>query len=533
MSFPSPRTALLATGLLTGCLSNPPTEPEPPAPTPGPSEVRGSHVLHYRTDEGDFTQPIIDPPTTPLEAFALEADGPRPLTVLQSTDGTFRIPNAPAGKYYLRFGTLYLFTDSREVNLDRYDLGRQDARTVSTLPSAAVTLSGMRVQDQRSLPRWQIVSAHAGVNAYAYAREQVPAGAASLSRLPVDYRQDYPQQKRLLDASRGDVLYFSDYINRRTGNTYYAAVERFFTQRVQMSANPADTLHLEGALQPLAPRTLSFDWRRADYQGYRALVHPDAVTQPPELYVQPTVGSADAWYGYAGDLLSAGSTTTGPHTERFDFTYGNPYPTTWGEVVTLAQRFNLDLLLPGTTYGTLTAALHDTRRVTAVSAQGVFAPRVSPVRNMTVDGADAQRARTLGSLTPRVAWTAPEVGTPSVYRVRVSRLYVSKDGTRTEASHVAYLSTKETSVDVLPGLLLPGQTYVFTIFAYLTPEVDLSSHPYAHQVSTDVADAQTLSGILSTPTTLGPQRAGLTDAPAPTAPDALEFKAPGHAARTP
>ncbi|WNG16910.1 hypothetical protein [Cystobacter fuscus] len=494
-------------------------------PDAGGGEVHGSRVLHYRTDLADFTQPIA----SELQAFALEEGGLRPLTVVTAPEGTFRIPDAPAGQYYLRLGTFHLLTDSRFVNLDLYSLGRQDAeRATSRSAAVTVTASNLPLQPLDTYPRWEAVSSNLGTSASVDTDEPVPAGQASVSGLPATYNSYYPEIPRLLDASRGDYLYFTHLIERDNGTSSYMAVDRFFTQGV--SLRPDETTALEGVFQEARPRTLTLEWWRSRFEAYKLQVHPRVTTSEQDITISPTAWSADAWYGYSGDLMYSYS-GAGLTDVVTSFTYGNPYPFSWGEVIILSHFSRIDVRLPGTSSGWLRQGLKDTRRVADVAKGGPFAPRISPAQDVTVDGIDAQREHTLGSLTPRLRWKAPLLGTPSAYRVRITHL--SANGNSTRTSHVAYLSTKETSIDVFPGILQPGQKYVFMVSAYLTPGVDLSTHPYANQVLTDVASADAVSSILSTPASVGPERASLPLVTEPSSTESLEFKAPRHFARGP
>ncbi|MBM7118601.1 fibronectin type III domain-containing protein [Archangium primigenium] len=497
--------------------------PDAGGPDAGSLVVHGSHLLHYRTDVADFTQPR-SPPSTGIQAFALESGGGlRPLTVALAADGSFRIPDAPAGQYYLRYGTLHLLTDARSVNLDGYELGRQDAQPGEALSPATLTAYNLPPPEFDSFPTVQAISSNLGLSAYIDLEEAVPGGATAIVDRPATYSQYYPANPVRLDASRGDYQYITTFAERSTGaGLFYSAVDRYFTQG-GLSMNPGTPLVVRGELLESRPRTLVFDWWRSRFEAYRHQVSTQVVRSAQYFTVSPTAWSADHWYGYVGDLMSTAA-MQGYSDERLVFSYGNPYPFSWGEVLTLSHNFQVNLRLPGTTSGSISVGLADTRPIAHVSPQQPFAPRITPAQDVTVDGVDAQQARTLGSLTPTVRWKAPLVGTPSAYRVRVSRL--SASGTRTVATHVAYLSTKDTSVTVFPGILQPGQTYLFTVIAYLTPGIDLATNPYGHQRLTDVADADAMSAPLTTPAALAGEKARLAVEPAPGESAALELKAP-------
>ncbi|WP_375771315.1 hypothetical protein NR798_10570 [Archangium gephyra] len=464
-----------------------------------PYEVSGSRVMHYRLDIGDFTQPVTaDPLASELKAFTLEDGGTRALTVQTSPDGTFRVTDAPAGRYYLQLGSLYVVSDSRTVNLDRYDLGRRDRATAASVP-VTISASNLEPQPDESYPSWDAVSSNLGEAATLYADVPVPAGATSVSMLPVNYFSMVAPGGLLVNASRGDRLYVNHTTTRDTDTFSYTTIDRFFTPGpVTMSATTSTDL--SGTFQEAPQYTAGFEWWRSRFEAYQVQVHPQSRPTSQWLSISPTPWSSDSWYGYSGDLMFA--SLSGITDLVTTVTYGNPYPFSWGAVATFSHNFSTPTRLPGTTSGGITASLSDTRRLSTAIA-GPIAPRVTPPWDLTVNGFNAQQELMLPTLTPRLTWKAPLVGTPSAYRVRITRLYVS--GTRTATSIVGTLHTTGTSVDVPPGVMQLGQKYAITVYAYVAPGVSLAAQPYVMESLVDVASASTVSSILSTPTSLAPE----------------------------
>ena len=509
------QTVLVASLLLAGCDSKPDKQPV------NPNEVQGSRVLHYRTDQGDFSQPDTSRPEA-LEAFVLEAGQRRAFQVVMAEDGTFRIPDAPAGKYYLRDGTVYLYTDARAVNLDFHELGRQDTQKTLQQPAVNLTLSNLAPQPFDSYPNWQGVSAQVGLVASIYAQEPIPAGATSVSRLAADYFQNVPAETVLLDGARGDVLYVLGYAESERDGIITSVADRFFTQKVTQRDGEVTTL--EGTFQELPRKQLTVDWRLQDFESYRTQVHPDATSRAQNLSIMPTAGGSDVWYGYSGELVTAATYRT-PTSTVLDLAYGTPYPASWGEALNIRHAFRLDVAEPGTVLVDGSFALSDTRPV-AEALKGPLTPRLSPAQDLTVEGQDGRKARTLGSLAPRLAWAAPRLGTPSVYRVRIRRKSAQPGFTTLHS--VATISTTETALDLPPGILEPGQQYVFQVSAMWVPGMDLAAQPYAYLRSTNLAEADTVSGLLSTPAALAPTHTVPAQVPALSAAEALELRRTPH-----
>jgi hypothetical protein len=465
-----------------------------------PNEVRGSRVMHYRIDIGDFTQPM-DPLAPELKAFTLSDGGTRPLTVQTATDGTFRIPDAPAGRYYLQLGTLYVVSDSRTMNLNRYELGRRDQVGAASVP-VTVTASNLEPLPYGGRPRWEAVSTNLGAWVYLNSETGVAAGTTSVDKHVVRYDSMTTGDDRLVTASRGDRLYVNSMSDRDNGTFTYSTLERFFTPG-PVTMSPTVSTDLSGTFQVAPQYTASFEWWRSRFEAYQVQVHPQSIPSGQGLSISPTPWDSESWYGYAGDLMNA-YIDPGITDLVTSVTYGNPYPFSWGATTTVSHNFQVTAtLLPGTTYGGVNGSLSDTRKLSVATA-GPIAPRLTPAWDLAVDGRNAQQAAlTLGSLTPRITWKAPLVGTPSGYRVRLSRLSVS--GTRTVATAVSTFHTSDTSVDVPPGVLQLGQKYAITVYAYLTPGVSYATRPYVLESLVDLASATTVSSILSTPAALAPE----------------------------
>ncbi|WNG55384.1 hypothetical protein F0U59_11785 [Archangium gephyra] len=466
-----------------------------------PYEVRGSRVMHYRIDIGDFTQPV-DPLSPELKAFTFSDGGTRPLTVQTSPDGTFRVTDAPAGRYYLQLGTLYIVSDSRTMDLDRYDLGRRDRASTTTPLPVTVSASNLAPQPYDDFPSFEAVSSNLGEFAYLNASAPVLAGATSVDQLPVRYTSTNTVDELLVNASRGDRLYINALAERDNGTFTYSTIDRFFTPE-PLTMSPTVSTDLYGTFQ-LAPQyTARFEWWRSRFEAYQVQVHPQSVPSGQGLGISPTPWDSESWYGYSGDLMFASIHPSEITDLVTSITYGNPYPFSWGAVVGISHGFQVPAtLLPGTSWGGISGSLIDTRKL-SVATTGPITPRITPAWDLAVDGHNAQQALTLASLTPRITWKAPLVGSPSAYRVRLSRL--SASSTRTVASAVSTIHTSETFVDVPPGILQPGQKYAITVYSYLTPGVSLAVRPYVMESLADIASATTVSSILSTPAALAPE----------------------------
>ena len=129
---------------------------------------------------------------------------------------------------------------------------------------------------------------------------------------------------------------------------------------------------------------------------------------------------------------------------------------------------------------------------TLPSSTSPIAPLVGVVQNPSINGNSFFANQSGVGLTPTLTWSAPSVGTATFYRVRVYQL-INNDGNTTLAN-IAGLSTQATSLQIPPGLLTAGQTYVFLINARYTSGLNFAKNPYFQGPST--AYAQVASGVI-------------------------------------
>lgn len=487
-----------------GLTSEPsPTSGETLDVTPLSTQVTGSRFVHHRTDIGDFTSPV-DPITQPLGAFVVENGVKRPLTVQHATDGTFRILDAPPGEYFIQLDASYaLATDSRSVNLDRYVLGRPDVARISTNP-LPVTFSASNLAPAPDGARFWLISSNAGAVGDFYG--PVPANVTQLTDAPFEYFDYMYGDMPIIDGAQGDWVSIHQMVEREGDGFTYTTVDRALVpEPFTLSADPAVPTVISGTFQPVPQQTVEFTWARSRFEAWRTHTHPQAHVSAAghEFIINPTAWGDDAYYGWLGELMYAqvpySATDISPR-----ITFGNPY-LSWGAAGNIYHRFpNPALLLPGTSQlssNLLVPMLRDQRPLRDFT--GTIAPRVSPPQALQVDAQSAWQPHTLASLTPHLTWQAPRIGTPSAYRVHLYRLYTLPYlPTITRVSSVARFLTGRTSLTVPPGVLQPGEHYVFRITAIVTPGVDYASQPFAAEFMIDVASADVVSSILTAPGTL-------------------------------
>lgn len=169
--------------------------------------------------------------------------------------------------------------------------------------------------------------------------------------------------------------------------------------------------------------------------------------------------------------------------------YHNPFPSDWPLLLRIVAPYAMQVTVPGATPGYVFAELAIVSEVGPTMAQNIV---IGPVREIRVNGTSAIGDLANVSTTPRLSWSAPQLGTATGYVVTVHRLFQVGGSTRDE--QVLELVSTSTEVLIPPGYLDSGQSYLVRIDALAMPNTDLASAPRRRSLPFAIAGA--LSGII-------------------------------------
>jgi hypothetical protein len=445
------------------------------------SDVKGTVVYHYHGEAGVLDQPAALTGVQVL-AYVMENGAWKPYPGAGHDDGSFTIPDVPAGPFLVDVGGLYLHTTARELDLGADLGGRPDAVVPSNPSLVGGDLQNLSPWSTGDLVEW--VSPGAGGVAYGFSNgADLPAGATSIGTLTSDWLGS------LVDGNKGDVLYVTQLHMQTAATTYYASVVRFasFENIEQVDGSLTSVM---GAFTGVpADQTVTVDIRGSEFAKHGKEVNPGATGAAYDLATAPGAGAL-GMLGFSADLLDV---YPGESDAKVNAQIGNPFPAAWGTTVYAGETFNVDFTAQGATAAT---SQYGSIIVTAPpdqAAAGPIVPVVTPVLSPTIDGKDAFGAVDGLSLTPTLAWKAPAVGTPSGYGVTVYRL--SNVGGASQLDYRAYVATTDTSLTLPPDLLEKGQSYVFVITARVSP-IDMASAP--NRASPSWASADAITGVATT-----------------------------------
>jgi len=465
--------------------------------------VTGLYTFLFHSASGGSTQQPLDLSTSVIEALAPNGVGGFEVipATARRTDGTYAIAGVPEGPHWVRLGSRYVWHDQAFVDWSFDLFGRADV----TFPSLATRLE----LNAGNLAPWQTNDTLAWVvpqHGLSFAMPLTDPTVFNAPRLGETALGAFGFElgpngffSGLLDAAKGDLAYVNQLATLPAVQQPAAGPVRVLARSMVLppltTTEGTTTPVTSGFLDIAANAKLRLRWSRASFARHGDAVHPGAPQSASFVAVSsfalsPTFGSPSDAYSLV-EFNTLGS-------QDVDFgqlRYGNPFPTDWNRTLDTFVSFTKNYLAPGATVseplvrGLSTSLLIDP--ASRDDANVTLAPGMSPPRHAQVNG-KTLFANQLGvGTTPVVSWSAPEVGTPGRYLMRIFELRAN--GTRSSFRSVATLSTAQTSLTVPPGLLQAGHVYVFTIAAVGTGAP--VSQP--NRTSLPFAFATTMSAIVS------------------------------------
>jgi hypothetical protein len=463
---------LLALALLAGCKH---ADPQPGAPSTSPtggtggtvagsSNVVGMNYDVYVNGGHEVVMPY-GPDKFAVAALVPKADGQ--FTVIEGTvakDGSFTIPNVPAGTYYLRYSNpsivdgvpFFMVTSERTLDFGERIGGRPDVLPANIKPTPLVI-------DADGLSPWKEFSDGLSIFSvgartyslgiqYAGASSEPHEGETELRGFTTDVSQfDNPT---LVDGSKGDSVVITQLVDRVSGHYAYSAVSRAFTPDPFTQAD-GQQVRISGSFHEAAAVGAVLDFRGTQFAALADQVHPGVQADATiELDADPGAPGREAFGG--ADLLygSFDETTNGGNIdEQLMLDFGSPFPADWTMVdayATYQVEFSPEEKFTG---------LVGISGPLSMLKDAPIAPGISPPRNLRVQGQPAAMGASGTGLTPTIAWDAPSTGTATVYSVRIWQ---------TDGKDVLYrtnFTTTERSVVVPPGFIQPGAHYFLVVRA--------------------------------------------------------------------
>lgn len=484
-------------------------EVKDPPPVENDTSVRVRSVERYHTANGVVERPA-DFTTSPVELFVLEGGTFRSIPGAPGSAGEFEFQDVPDGTYYIKRGSLYTITSARRVDLGNHRLGRADQEPIpstSSRPQAWLDIDGLEPwpsADEQNLAGLELVSGEVDVTGSLGTGSVLGLGQTSVEGRSVSFNNLVAALPYRFEQARGDRAWVNQFMPRGAGTLPDGSTQRYSTVVRSLYLPPfsfdgSGYLPVSGTFQSLPMKEFSLDWRLSAFTSQAAAAHPAASISYTNFSIYPAAHGLDAagWVGYSGELL----TLDMPDNHSSDFSgqlvYGNPFPSTWGEVASGGVSFVVEYTVPGATEPLgYSANLSVTDRASALSGQPLQ-PRILQPRAMKIDGGDASESRPLALGSHVISWQPPASGQVSAYRMRLMQYQVESGWARRKGLVTFAVTPGVTSVQLPADVLKPASYYLIELSAVSIPGYTVEDAGSLYSVPYAVAD--TLSGLLSTP----------------------------------
>lgn len=451
--------------------------------------IRGTRIVSSVTDSG-----VVDNPddTTAFPISAIYSDYSGTYHQAQgngSTAGTFTIPAVPTGYYWLQHGQKnYFYTSTSNIDTGYSWLGRNDVAYSNAGTYLSLNLTGLNAWQSSDRLEWFVS------NAGSFAEwwwPSYPIGSTTMSG-----NFGFATGTPLSSASSGDQAYISQLSTVDVNGFQLQFLSRVLGPTSVTTLNGGGTSVIGNLVAVPLTSTIRVNIKGSAFFGLQSSVNPNAVSTATYAYLSALPGSDKGFLTSSADLIMY-ENSNGPLENDLDLgdrQFGNPYPSSWGVVLSYEHIFNVSYLAPNATAPVNKQAVVLLYTTTLPSATSPLTPLVGPVSSPLVQGSNFFNDQYSVGTTPTISWSAPTVGTATGYVVVVYQL--SADSSfNSQVASVASLYTTKTSIKLPPNLLLPGNTYVFDIVAYHRQGIDFETEPY--RKSLPEAYAECLSGRIT------------------------------------
>lgn len=447
--------------------------------------IHGSYIDKYWTSDGISTDVPNDMSGWYIAALVPQEDGS--FAEIQGTgneDGTFTIPDVPAGKYWLTLNGEMYWTDSTAFDYGSDFVGRpyNPEQVINT--TFAFNLFALNPQ-QECCYGLQLLSPNANVY---------------LNTSGVNYDStvfnstEGPYSVMPIDPAKGDTSYMLqwDRVDRSSGmalKTYVTAVTSGLAFD-SLATNPDAITTVEGNMGGPA-KAFNLNVKGSEWSKLFITAGPGMSDMSPffaNLSVLPFVTDKFAWGAWFGwhDLATMDAIATSIDQDLGTFRYVNPYPTSWKTVLAAQQYARIPVYVPGSSSPTYFEV--GSSFMTDSMPTGPIAPLMSNVKSPKINGEDFFAVNTTSGPTVTLSWDPPTGLAPFGYNVSIYNVY---DGGN---EWYGDLYTGETSVTIPSGFLEPGNSYVFVVRAMADARANVKISPWRSKLP--MADGSIVSGPL-------------------------------------
>jgi hypothetical protein len=446
-------------------------------------------------------------------------------------NGTFEIPNVPAGYYWLRLGPRDTYWTSSSI----FDMS-SDVFVTTATPTTSVLSTTYLNFNFTSLE----ATAAAGVVQVDFLESIATRYSGSTKAGSTTFTGTFGIGSNL------DFSVIKNAYVRQYEPTAFGSINGYILGPALTLSNLSLTTGspnaISGALNPTVPTSVNLSVKGSAWVPLFDHIAPTAPTAlEGSIYLSaqpyiPTDGPNVSSTRPIDLLWTSGSCAAGNFTgERFSaflvpsltkplttdveagtVQYSDPFPTAWRRTFSVCQAASVDVPVPGGQ----TQTIHLLNTQTTTLPTTAVKPLISSVQNPKINDASLFTAATVNGTAVTLSWDPPAIGTPFGYTVAIMSPttlqviapvgtfpvgtspistipVVTSPGTiigtiaPVEFLSATTLSTAKTSLTVPPGLLRSGQTYLFVITSLVDGKANMETSP--HRSSLPAASAQLVS----------------------------------------
>jgi len=445
--------------------------------------VTGTRVHTFVTDVGMQTYP--DPMSSGVRA-QFESGGTfttYPGTV--NSPGNFTLP-VPNGPYLLDLTSssirFLVLTNASTLDLAQNYSGRYNVSYPNATTPLQINVTGLLPWDPTDdLCLTSTNNGLASDDVAATATASTLDAGSTAGSITIDYRL---LQQPLVSAALGDTVVLTQ--NGVIGSPvpHVACVASATVTGLTQTSGVASSIN--AAFTTGTPTSRQLDVRLSQFEAYRADVHPQAVAVRTQLlvYGMPGLTNARSVVGGTAYLLYV-PVAAGSGDLNGTFNFLNPFPASVPLAFDSDTLFGVNVQAAGAASTTFYGIIGTTTPLASLS--GGLTPRISPPRNVQVNGMGATVPLSGVGMTPTLTWAAPSLGTADRYIVAVARLV--NQGGQTRLSYSASLRLKGTRLVLPPGVLTAGGQHLIIVAAEAHGGIDVETQPFANGGITGRADA--------------------------------------------
>lgn len=228
-------------------------------------------------------------------------------------------------------------------------------------------------------------------------------------------------------------------------------------------------------------QTWSADIRSADFAGMVGQIHPRARFVGGVLNIGALHGAKKhGLHAQPASILEYYTRVTDEN-YALDLTYSDPFPVVWDDVASAEFVYLVAVAGDGAT-STATITLSNGYVTTLEDMKSKpIAPRITPVKNVKIQGNDARQNLAGVSTEPFISWDPPDTGNPQSYRLNVHRFGRAEDGS-TALDVLVEIYTEDTFFQFPTGTVPTGVFYAIEIIAYDEASRDIDRVPFRRQL---------------------------------------------------